>query len=282
MSMLSDIIIALQKEMKAFFLSTGGTYLLDTELQDDITASFPLCILDVSDAPDSARLPGNGVTRMEWNFGLRIYSWEPGAYNPDDGGYSAGLLQIVDDLRNYMENEVWATQEMKDLLTDYGFRLTYMGTSKAEPLQMGEKLCLGYKHLFGTIVVEEATAHDTYPLDIDTVSVSGEIDFSLPGTDDIPIPDAPVAVTATNITSDSFTANWDAVSDAKGYFFDVASDEDFADLIIENIDLGIVLFKSVDGLDPLTDYFYRVRAYSDVRLSVNSNVIKVTTLEDES
>lgn len=158
---LSDIISALTKELKYFFLDKQGTVLLDTELQGDITASFPLCILEISEAPESARLPGNGFTRMDWSFGIRIYAFEPNAYNSDDGGYSASLMQIVDDVRVHFSNEVWLVQEMKDLTTNYAFRLTYGGTVKAESLEIAEKVALGYKHTFESIAIDSNTRNDT-------------------------------------------------------------------------------------------------------------------------
>ena len=60
MSMISDIVNGLMKELKTYFLS-GGTCILDTELTDDFTVQgFPLCVVELSDAPESARLPGTG------------------------------------------------------------------------------------------------------------------------------------------------------------------------------------------------------------------------------
>ena len=91
MSMFSDIITGLQKEMKAFWLNTNGNVVLNTELHDDFEASFPLCIIDIDSAPDRGRLPGVGATRMEWDFALRCHVFEPNAYNSDDGGYSASF-----------------------------------------------------------------------------------------------------------------------------------------------------------------------------------------------
>jgi hypothetical protein len=280
MAMLPDIIIALTKELKYFFLDKNGTCILDTELSDDITASFPLCILDVSDAPDSARLPGNGVTRMEWNFSLRIYAFEPNAYNSEELNYSANLLQIIDDIRNFFENESWATQEMNDLLTNYGLRITYEGTTKAENIQIGEKLCMGFRHHFSSIAIDQNTEHDTY-MDITADGENtGEIDFEMPGTDNTPVPGTPVADAATNIQSDGFTANLEAVSGVKGYIIDVATDIDFTSFVegYENKDIGNNLSFVASGLDPETDYYYRFRSYSDVNVSENSNTISTTTI----
>ena len=280
---LSDLIAAITKELKYLFIEkAGATVIFDTGLNGDYAGSLPICIFSIEDSNESAQLSGNGITRQDYELYFKIYPFEPNAFLSDDGNYSSDLAQVVDDLRVHFTTEDWIVQEMKDLTTNYGFRMSYQGTGKAEPLTMAEGLCLGFSHHFSTIAIDQNTAHDTYPLDINTVNVSGEVDFDMPGTDDTPIPDAPVATAGTSITDDSVTANWGVVSGAKGYFLDVARDELFATLIINNADLGNVLYKSVTGLDPLTDYYFRVRAYSDVRLSEDSNVISVTTLTEES
>ena len=80
------------------------------------------------------------------------------SYLSDDNGYSASLADIVDNLRSYLEIGNWQTDEMKALLTNYGFRMEYQGTSKADALSMAEGLCLGFKHRFSSIAFDNSTS----------------------------------------------------------------------------------------------------------------------------
>ncbi|HUX95513.1 MAG TPA: T9SS type A sorting domain-containing protein [Bacteroidales bacterium] len=100
-----------------------------------------------------------------------------------------------------------------------------------------------------------------------------------------PLP-APLATGATNILTDGFTANWNASTDATGYYIDVASDEGFTTLINNsgsgNEDVGDVLTITATGLTAGTAYYYRLRAYKGDVTSTSSNVITVTTLQTQT
>lgn len=90
---------------------------------------------------------------------------------------------------------------------------------------------------------------------------------------------APNATAATSITSSGFTANWDTVTGATGYYLDLATDNGFSSMVsgYNNLDVGKVTSKAVTGLTASTDYYYRVRAYDGTNTSSNSNTISVTT-----
>jgi hypothetical protein len=82
---------------------------------------------------------------------------------------------------------------------------------------------------------------------------------------------SPVALPATNITKNSFTANWGKVDNATGYKI----------ICGENvIDAGNVNTYTISSLTPKTTYTYKVKAYNATISSVDSNVITVTTLEE--
>ncbi len=91
-------------------------------------------------------------------------------------------------------------------------------------------------------------------------------------------PDAPVATAATSITETGFTANWNAVAGATGYFLDVATDQAFTNLVAGFSNKAVAgTSDAVTGLAANTDYFYRVRATNGQLTSVNSNVISTKT-----
>ena len=91
--------------------------------------------------------------------------------------------------------------------------------------------------------------------------------------------DAPIAVEASDVFTTGFTAKWQAVSGATGYYLDVAEDIAFAVIVAgyNNKDVGNVLSDIVLGLNPNDSYFYRVRAYNALGTSVNSNIIDQRT-----
>jgi phosphodiesterase/alkaline phosphatase D-like protein len=99
--------------------------------------------------------------------------------------------------------------------------------------------------------------------------------------DDDPDPlQAPVATDASDVMSNQFTANWNAVSNATGYELDVATDNAFANIIKSAKNLG-PSSTVVNELDGNTEYYYRVRAtISGANPSGNSNSIHVTTMPD--
>jgi hypothetical protein len=96
-------------------------------------------------------------------------------------------------------------------------------------------------------------------------------------------PGAPTATTATNITPNSFSANWSASANATGYRLDVSTSNTFNSFVsgFQDLDVGNVLTRSVTGLSSNTNYFYRVRAYNGGGPSSSSNTITVVTLQPQ-
>ena len=92
-------------------------------------------------------------------------------------------------------------------------------------------------------------------------------------------PAAPTALSATNVTANSFSANWSSVDSATGYLLDVATDSSFTTYLsgYQNLDVGNTTSRNVTGLATNTFYYYRVRAYNGNGSSPNSNVITVKT-----
>ena len=94
-------------------------------------------------------------------------------------------------------------------------------------------------------------------------------------------PNAPVATAATNISSDGFTANWEAVDGLTDYVLYVSLNNIPADppTYIPGYD-GLPingLSHTLTGLSSGTIYYYAVRARADARVSEMSNSIEVET-----
>ena len=94
-----------------------------------------------------------------------------------------------------------------------------------------------------------------------------------------PTPAAPTALRATNVTTSSFTANWNSVSGATGYRLDVSTSNSFTTYVpgYQNLNVGNTTSYNVVGLSAKTTYYYRLRAYNGSGTSPNSNVISVKT-----
>ena len=95
------------------------------------------------------------------------------------------------------------------------------------------------------------------------------------------MPEPPVARDATNVTSDGFTANWDAVDGLTDYVLYVSLDNIPADppSWIPGYDGQPINGTShtLTGLDSGTIYYYAVKAKADARVSEMSNSIEVET-----
>lgn len=73
---------------------------------------------------------------------------------------------------------------------------------------------------------------------------------------------APASAVPTGVTANSFTGSWTAVVGATGYYLDVSTNVGFTGILpaYSNLAIGNVLTYTVTGLNPSTQYFYRVRA----------------------
>jgi titin len=92
------------------------------------------------------------------------------------------------------------------------------------------------------------------------------------------LPAAPVVLSATDITTTSFSANWVKVTGATKYYVDVSAVANFATFVVSASDAGDNATKNISGvLSANTTYYYRVRSYNATGLSSNSEIITVTT-----
>ena len=87
---------------------------------------------------------------------------------------------------------------------------------------------------------------------------------------------APVLAAATNVSCNSYTASWTAVTGALSYSLDVSSNSSFTQIFFSS-DVGNITTYSVSSLSQGRSYWYRVRANNACTSSNNSNVRGVTT-----
>lgn len=93
----------------------------------------------------------------------------------------------------------------------------------------------------------------------------------------------PVTVSATNINTTSFTANWQAVSCAASYRLDVSTNCSFSSFL-NGYNNRVVsgIFEGLSGLTANATYYYRVRAVSQSGLISSNSSVRTVTLGDYS
>jgi hypothetical protein len=94
-------------------------------------------------------------------------------------------------------------------------------------------------------------------------------------------PEPPLAQPASSIAYDGFTTHWSKRTGASGYLLSVATDINFFQKVdgYDKLDIGDNLEWDVEGLEPMTSYYYRVIAYNVAGESLPSNKVSVTTLK---
>ena len=98
---------------------------------------------------------------------------------------------------------------------------------------------------------------------------------------DLPV-EAPIALDATALFNNRFTAHWRAGRGATGYFLDVSKDPTFLAYQryvtgFRHLDVGNVNLKVVNGLSANVTYYYRVQGYNPSYTGPVSNTITVVT-----
>ena len=98
--------------------------------------------------------------------------------------------------------------------------------------------------------------------------------------DDPEVLTAPTAIDASDITNEGFTANWNTSSGANDYELDVATDNNFSN-IVKSLKNLAPSSTAIDNLEDNTEYFYRLRAtLNGGSPSANSNTISLITMPD--
>ena len=89
----------------------------------------------------------------------------------------------------------------------------------------------------------------------------------------------PAALEEISNTTTSFQSRWTSVPDATKYRLDVSTSSSFGSFIsgYNNLDVGLNIQRTVSGLTPGLNYYYRLRAEVGGVTSLNSNVITAHT-----
>ena len=99
--------------------------------------------------------------------------------------------------------------------------------------------------------------------------------------DDEEIPSAPTVNTPLHIYANYFYVNWTGVTGAEGYVVDVATDQDFNNILPDytNKEVAINGMFIVEDVNPTTSYFVRMRSFNANGISGNSSFKEFITRE---
>jgi RHS repeat-associated protein len=144
-----------------------------------------------------------------------------------------------------------STDNFATFLTGYN-NLTVSGTTKA---------------------VSGLNAGATYKYRVRAVNSNGtSVNSTVTTVYTVPLP--PTALGATNITSNSMTANWSTVAGATGYRLDVSTAADFTSYVSGYQNLAVAgTSQAVAGLPASKTLYYRVRSENNTTPSANSNIV---------
>ena len=92
-------------------------------------------------------------------------------------------------------------------------------------------------------------------------------------------PKAPTVNTPLHVYGDYFYVNWTGVVGAEGYVADVATDQDFNNILpaYKNYEVPVTGMFIVEDVNPGTKYYVRLRAYNNSGSSSNSSSKEFTT-----
>lgn len=96
------------------------------------------------------------------------------------------------------------------------------------------------------------------------------------------IPLSPMVLSATEVSSSGFQANWELVLNSDSYLLDVATDSSFTNLIsgYDSLDVGMVTSYRISDANPGSDYVYRVRSAFGDLIGAVSEPIMITTFPE--
>ena len=177
---------------------------------------------------------------------------------------------IISDITSNSFKVSWntisnATNYRLDVSTDFTFNTNFVTGYNSKIVNINNDLVTGLNS--GVTYYVRVRAQNT-----------GGISASSVTSSQITIPSAPNLPTVTNITANSFTANWAAITGAVSYRIDVATDPGFTNYVLSYQDKTASLIETITGLSGETTYYVRVRAINNSGSSSNSPTLTVITL----
>lgn len=176
---------------------------------------------------------------------------------------TAATSVTVSGFQANWNRSVNTTGYLLDVATDAGFTAIVSGYNG---LDVGNVNFYGVTGLAaGTTYYYRVRAYNPAGVFATNSNVTSQLTASsAPATPAQPVSSAP--------TSTTFLVSWSSVATSTGYRLDVATDAAFTSYVsgFQDLDVGLVLSKTVTGLSESTQYFYRVRAYNASGTSASS------------
>jgi hypothetical protein len=161
--MIKELFEGFCEELKALFDGTETMVLRDSKFKKIQTPAHmnSWVVLSLRDSSDSSQLSG-GVTQQEWNWGIKVYFYDPNADLNEDDGVSMEGYNLIDKIIEHLNNQVWLSTLFQSVVNTYAFKLTYNGTIDAEPLTFDGGMMPGKQMNYSSISLDTKTAFTVY------------------------------------------------------------------------------------------------------------------------
>ena len=251
-------------------LISGATHY---QLQVSTTSNFTSLYTDVTFAGSTSTTVTGLLGGKNYYFRVRAYNsgWTTGFSSP------ASVLTIpqapnVNQVTSISNSSFTATWDLSPGASSYRLDVS---TSSAF-----SSYVTGYQNVVvsgSSLLVTGLVSNTKYFYRVRAVNASG----TSPNSNSVSCTtytNPTVALSATNVTTNEFTANWSSVSGATHYLLEVALTNSFNPLVYAYNGVTVTGTSRVIIASPNTTYYYRLRAVNATGPSSNSNVKSVVTL----
>jgi hypothetical protein len=122
-----------------------------------------LVTIGIEDSSDMHQCIGGSII-ADFGFTFKAYFYDENSALESDQGINTDAYNIIDTITRHFAKEIWLTQEMKDVINDYCFRLVLNGAVKSTDMQKEG----------GGIIPGYAISYNTFSIDTDTSSTTVE------------------------------------------------------------------------------------------------------------
>jgi len=203
-----------------------------------------------------------------------IVALQPAMFNSITGNTGVTQKRAEPSFETYIQNinpyPSSVTANNASAITSTSFTANWNSVTNATGYKLyidGTPITLGLVTTYNVTGLVDGSSHTYYLKTTNSAgesSVSNTINVTLPSA----VPSTPVATSATSITSTSFTANWNSVTNATGYKLYI----DGVEIILAN-----VTSYTKTGLTGSSSHNYYVKAINSAGESSISNVINLST-----